>query len=208
MKFTKTIINYNLPIHSTLSLYLTLLLGFAVCIQLHLSLSLSTSISLSLSFCLHPAPNLFLSRSPFLVSSLLRTISCLSLHRVPSLILDVYIFLTHCPFPLRSGSTYFSSFPFLLLPPFVYSCLFSLSDSVLLHLFLLLSVSICLGGQVGFSEGCTLTWWNGVSLFLQWRRHFAVRITAPDIDSEEEEDFRGHRELAGRSGKASNHCRH
>lgn len=91
--------------------------------------------------------------------------------------------------------------PFLFSRPtplFVYACLFLPSVSLTpLHLFLSLSVSICLGGQVGFSEGCTLTRWNGVSLFLQWWRHFAVGITTADIDGERGEDFGGHRELAG-----------
>lgn len=88
-----------------------------------------------------------------------------------------------------SDSKYFYPFLFLALPLFVYASLFFLSVSALLHLFLSLSVSICLSGQVGFSEGCTLTWWNGVSLFLQWWRHFAVRITTPDIDGEEGKDL-------------------
>lgn len=40
-----------------------------------------------------------------------------------------------------------------------------------------LSISICLSGHEGFSQGRTLTLWNGVSLFLHWRQPFAGRIT-------------------------------
>lgn len=78
-------------------------------------------------------------------------------------------------------SKYFCSFPILLLSLFISACL-PLGLCPAASLFLSLSVSICLSGHVAFSEGCTLTWWNGVSLFLQRWRHFAVRITTPDID--------------------------
>lgn len=83
----------------------------------------------------------------------------------------------------------FHSFLFLTLP--LFGCLF------LLHLFLLLSVSICLSGQVGFHWGLHPDTVTGVSLFLRWWRHFAVRITTADIDGKETQDFRGHREQAG-----------
>lgn len=134
--------------------------------------------------------------------------------------LNVYLSLSHTfYFSLRlllyiqfhfslaaSYSKYFCLSLVLTPPLFVYACLFSFSVSVLLQLFLWLSVSICLS-QVAFSEGCTLTWWNGVSLFLQRQRHFAVRITTPEIDGEEKEEIRVHHELSGTSDGTSKHCR-
>lgn len=178
-------------VYSTLLWYVTPLHCFSVCIQLQSSLSLSTSISLSLASYFSVSAELHLS--PYTQSHF-------------SLLIYIHFSLT-VPFA-ASDSKYFHPFLFLAPPLFVCARLFLLSVSLLLHLFLSLSVSICLSGQVGFSEGRTLTWWNGVSLFLQWWRHFAVRITTPDIDGEEGEDFRGHRELAGRRGEASKHDTH
>lgn len=111
----------------------------------------------------------------------------------------LYIF-SSLAVPAASGFRYFEQFLSLASPLFV--CLF------LLHLFLGLSISICLRWQFGFSQGCTLTQWNGVSLFLQWWRHFAVRITALDIDRKETQDFRGHHEQAGKRGRAPNQHTH
>lgn len=119
----------------------------------------------------------------------------LCLHPFPSL----YIFPS-LAVPAASDFRYFQ--PFLSLASRLFVCLF------LLHLFLGLSISICLSGQFGFSQGCTLTRWNRVSLFLRWWRHFAVRITALDIDRKETWDFRGHHEQAGKKDRAPNQHTH
>lgn len=119
----------------------------------------------------------------------------LCLHPFPSL----YIFPS-LAVPAASDFRYFQ--PFLSLASRLFVCLF------LLHLFLGLSISICLSGQFGFSQGCTLTQWNGVSLFLRWWRHFAVRVTALDIDRKETWDFRGHHEQAGKKDRAPNQHTH
>lgn len=119
----------------------------------------------------------------------------LCLHPFPSL----YIFPS-LAVPAASDFRYFQ--PFLSLASRLFVSLF------LLHLFLGLSISICLSGQFGFSQGCTLTRWNGVSLFLRWWRHFAVRITALDIDRKETWDFRGHHEQAGKRDRAPNQHTH
>lgn len=119
----------------------------------------------------------------------------LCLHPFPSL----YIFPS-LAVPAASDFRYFQ--PFLSLASRLFVCLF------LLHLFLGLSISICLSGQFGFSQGCTLTRWNGVSLFLRWWRHFAVRVTALDIDRKETWDFRGHHEQAGKKDRAPNQHTH
>lgn len=111
----------------------------------------------------------------------------------------LYIFLSFTV-PAASDFRYFGPFLSCASPPFV--CLF------LLNLFLVLSISICLSGQFGFSQGYTLTRWNGVSLFLRWWRHFAVRITASDIDGKETQDLRGHHKQAGRKGRAPNQHTH
>lgn len=180
--------------------YFIFMLGFSVCIQLHFSLSLSESISLSLPFCLHyiPALSVFLSFSHCLYSGhnfSLHLSVCIQSHF--SLLMCIHFSLT---VPLTAD----------VFIPFSFSPCYCLSAPVsfLLHLFALLSISICLSGQFGFSEGCTLTQWNGVSLFLRWWRHLAVRITTPDIDKLETQDFRGHRELVGRRGEASKQCMH
>lgn len=168
-------------------------------------------LSPTLSVCIKLQISLFFSRSPTLSISLsehnfsLHLSVCVQFH----FLLLMYIhFSFTVPFTV-SDSKYFH--PFLSFSPChclsmpVSSSSQSLSP---LHFFLLLSVFICLSGQVGFSEGCTLTWWNGVSLLLRWWRYFAVRITTPDIDGEETQDFRGHHELAGRKGKALKQCTH
>lgn len=125
---------------------------------------------------------------------------CLSLSLMsPSVctLFHFYIFSPHSLSLLHQTSDIFSHLSLSLASP-LFVCLF------LPHLFLGLSISICLRGQFGFSQGCTLTRWNGVSLFLRWWRHFAVRITALDIDRKETRDFRGHHEQAGKRGRAPN----
>lgn len=72
---------------------------------------------------------------------------------IPFLTLDECTFLTYCP----RHCIWLPPFLFLALPLFVYACLFLLSASFSLCLFLLLSVFICLSGQLGFPKGCTLT---------------------------------------------------
>ncbi len=160
-------------------------------------------LSSSLSVCIQLQISVFLCLrwAQFLLPSLSLYIEFHS-----SVLMYIHVSLT-VPFA-ASDSKYFHPFLSLAVQLFAHACLFLLSVSFLLHLFLSLSVSICLRGQVCFSEGCTLTWWNGVSLFLQWWPHFAVRITTPDIDGQEGEGFRGQHELAGRRGEASKRCTH
>lgn len=163
------------------------------------------SLSASNYIFLSPCQTSFFSLSHSVCIKLQISLFSLSPQSEPnvSLCLHPFHFLYIFPsFTVPDASDFRYFWPFLSHASPLFVCLF------LLNLFLVLSISICLSGQFGFSQGCTLTRWNGVSLFLRWWRHFAVRITAPDIDGKETQDFRGHHEQAGRRGRASNQHTH
>lgn len=176
-------------LHSTPLLCLQPITFFSLPVNLHFSLLLFLSAFNSKSLYVSPPLSISLSASTISPCISLSTSNCIS----HSWCINISHSLSHS---LHLSPNSFLPFSSPNLSLFVYACLFLGSVSVQLHHFLSLSISICLSRQVGFSEGCTLTRWNGVSLFLQRWRHFAVRITTPHIDGEQGEDFRGQREQA------------
>lgn len=141
-------------------------------------------LSPSPSVCIQLQISLFLSLSKYEPNPCL----CLCLYPFPFLSLDVHTFLTHRP--LYCIWLQMFSFISLSYPATVWLSLPSPSLSFAVCLYL----SQWTGWFLWGLHPDTVT---GVSLFLRWWRHFAVRITTPDIDGEETQDFRGHREQVG-----------
>lgn len=176
-------------VHSSDSLSHCLQLRFSVCIQLHFFLNspcqhpfiwARVSVCIQLQISLSPAPFSF-TGSLLSAATKVSSVSGFSPRFIAHPWCTVFILhfsssgLFRCDGPTPKYFQYF-------LPGS--PTLSHLSSSILIFspappLSLLLSISICLSGDVGFSQGCTLTRRNGVSLSLLWRQHFAVRVTTP-----------------------------